>query len=224
MPDLEALEMVACQPATIEPMAYNPASILPYGLTTEHLRLVMSDFLDFLGFFNLQLHTKGLKRLETMMMQANFSSIASEYMKGNLPHYCKTVVTNRHHNGHPDLLPVGIYSGGDVEHGVEGIEIKASRRASGWQGHNPEDCWLMVFVYSSNTPDESELPRPFRFLSVVGARLTQADWSFSGRGERSRRTITASVIKSGYEKMLANWIYRSAVVDNQAGVAPQDDE
>ncbi len=39
------------------------------------------------------------------------------------------------------------------------------------------------------------------FSSVVG------DWLFSGRSATSRRTITASVTESGYQKMLANWVY-----------------
>jgi hypothetical protein len=50
---------------------------------------------------------------------------------------------------------------------------------------------------------------PFRFLKVVGAQLTEQDWLFSGRSETSRRTITASVTTSGFQKMEANWIYRS---------------
>lgn len=94
MPDLEVLELAACQPDTIELTAFNPVCVLPYGLMTEHVRRVMSDFLNFLGFVNLQLHGKGLKRLETLMMQANFSSIVSEYMKANLPHYCKFALTS----------------------------------------------------------------------------------------------------------------------------------
>ena len=34
------------------------------------------------------------------------------------------------------------------------------------------------------------------------------DWRFSGRSSTSRRTITASVANSGYEKMMENWIYK----------------
>src|SRR5205085_8016109 len=97
-----------------------------------------------------------------------------------------------------------------VQHANEGIEIKASRYTKGWQGHNPEDTWLMVFVFDSNRPvdtAQSVPPRPFSFVMVAGARLTKADWLFAGRSETSRRTITASVTKSGYEKMVANWIY-----------------
>ena len=98
------------------------------------------------------------------------------------------------------------------QHGTEGIEIKASRHGSGWQGHNAEDTWLMVFVFDANSARDAGLeigPKPFRFLKVVGAQLAKSDWAFSGRSDTSRRTITASVTRAGYEKMEANWIYRS---------------
>ena len=78
-------------------------------------------------------------------------------------------------------------------------------------GHNPEDSWLMVFVFDSNRPSDavqSIQPKPFRFIKVVGASLTKNDWSFSGRSGISRRTITASVTKSGYQKMMSKWIYK----------------
>ncbi len=41
-----------------------------------------------------------------------------------------------------------------------------------------------------------------------GLQLFTGDWKFSGRSETSRRTITASVTPQGYEKVMANWIYR----------------
>ena len=123
---------------------------------------------------------------------------------------------NRYHNGHPDLIPNGLYADNACLHGSEGIELKASRRKSGWQGHNPEDIWLMVFVFDSNSARDQIRripPRPFRFLKVVGALLAKADWAFSGRSATSRRTITASVKPTGYQKMEANWIYRDTAKD-----------
>jgi hypothetical protein len=96
-----------------------------------------------------------------------------------------------------------------VQHAPYGIEIKASRYLRGWQGHNPEDVWLMVFVFDSNRPRDT-IPRPFQFVMVVGAQLSESDWIFSGRSETSRRTITASVTNFGYQKMMANWIYRDS--------------
>jgi hypothetical protein len=102
-----------------------------------------------------------------------------------------------------------MFPGNSVQHASEGIEIKASRYGKGWQGHNEEDTWLMVFVYDSNRPrDVMVNQRPFQFMGVLGARLVKADWLFAGRKETSRRTITASVTPAGYAKMNANWIYR----------------
>jgi hypothetical protein len=177
-----------------------------------HIQQAMGDFLDFLGFINQQLNGRGMDRLESIMMQANFSSLVGEFMINAIAKRCASLVKNQHHNGHPDLLPVGIYPGDAVLHGREGIEIKASRYRSGWQGHNAETIWLLVFVFESSTPrDEAQkiAPRPFRFVSVIGALVDATDWSVSGRSAASRRTPTASILRSGYEKMMANWIYRS---------------
>ncbi len=106
-----------------------------------------------------------------------------------------------------DIVPAGLFVGDAVQHSDKGIEIKASRYLRGWQGHNPEDTWLMVFVFDSNRPID-KTPKPFRFIKVVGAKLVKRDWNFSGRQGESRRTITASVTESGYAKMMANWIYK----------------
>jgi hypothetical protein len=146
---------------------------------------------------------------QTFKMPASFSSTVGEFMATLIPKHCPTIVKNQYHNGHPDLIPAGIFPNNAVHHATEGIEIKASRYLRGWQGHNSEDAWLMVFVFDSNRPiDYLTSPKPFRFVMVVGAQLTKEDWMFSGRSETSRRTITASVKRSGYEKMMANWIYK----------------
>jgi len=209
--DLKKLEAAACTPIPVSPKDFNPAAVIPHGLTVEHIRLAMTEFIDFLGFINTQLHTREIPRLESMLMQANFSSMVGEFMSAAIPKYCSTIVKNQYHNGHPDLVPAGLYPGDAILHGGEGIEIKGSRYLRGWQGHNAEDVWLMVFAFDSSTPpDESKgiPPRPFRFRLVAGAYIEKVDWTFSGRTGTSRRTITASVNRSGYNKMLANWIYK----------------
>ncbi len=205
-------EKAACTPVSLNPLGFNESAQIPYGLKPKHVRLAMQEFLDFLGFINNQLHTKGLDRLESFMMPANFSSMVGEFMVSTLPKHCKSIVRNKYHNGHPDLLPKGKFEGNSTLHGRDGIEIKGSRHPRGWQGHNAEDVWLMVFCFDSNTSRDVSMeiePRPFRFIKVVGARLEKSDWQFSGRSATSRRTITASVRRSGFEKMEANWIYRS---------------
>jgi hypothetical protein len=204
-------EKDACTPIPVDPNGFNPDCEIPYGVTTEHIRKAMTDFIDFLGFINEQLHTREIQRLEAFIMPANFSSMVGEFMTATVPKYCPNIVKNRYHNGHPDMVPKGVFPDDAVLHATEGIEVKGSRHTSGWQGHNPENVWLMVFVFdanSANDPRKGIGPKRFRFVKVIGAQLEKEDWSFSGRSSTSRRTITASVTRSGYEKMQANWIYQ----------------
>lgn len=203
-------EQLACIPRPLNPNGFNPNSALPYGLSPEHVQRAMQDFLDFLGFINQQLNSKDMPRLESFLMPANFSSMVGEYMNITIPRYCPTLAKNQYHNGHPDLIPAGIFANNAVQHSTEGIEIKGSRHLSGWQGHNPESVWLMVFVFDSNTSNDKLKnipPRPFSFQAVYAAKLTKKDWAFSGRSAKSRRTITASVTQSGVRKMKANWVH-----------------
>lgn len=206
----ERLEIAACAPVPVNPAKFNSNAQIPYGLTPEHIRRAMEDFIGFLGFINQQLRTKDIERLESMIMPANFSSIVGEFMSSRIPRFCQSIVRNTYHNGHPDLIPAGVFPNNAVLHDTRGIEVKASRYVRGWQGHNAEAVWLMVFVFDTNSSSEkakNARPKPFRFMRVVGAQLEIEDWQFSGRSETSRRTITASVKRSGYEKMMANWIY-----------------
>lgn len=196
---------------------FNPCAELPHGVEVSHIRNSMNSFIEFLNFVNCQLSTKNMGGLETITMPANFSSIVGEYMCTTIPDHCGSVVKNNHHNGHPDIIPRGRFKNDSLQHGTEGIEIKASRYLKGWQGHNAEECFLMVFCYEAGRPSDQvkKVPKiPFKFLFVGAAKLEFADWSFSGRSGISRRTITASVRRSGYEKIMNNWIYKD---DNEHG-------
>lgn len=207
------LEEQALVPVAVKRNGFNENCRLPYGLTTDHLYNAMVDFVEFLGFINQQLYSKGFPRLESFLMPANFSSLVAEFMNLTIPRYCASLVKNGYHNGHPDLLPDGRFPANAVQYAHEGIEIKGSRHRSGWQGHNPESVWLMVFHFDSNTASHQNKlipPRPFRFQGVYGAKLEAEDWAFSGRSATSRRTITASVNQTGVAKMKANWIYRDS--------------
>jgi hypothetical protein len=209
--ETDKLEKTACKAVWVNPDGFNPNAITPYGCTTKHIHSAMKDFIEFLGFINTQLHSKKMPRLESFLMPANFSSIVGEFMAASIPRYCKSIVRNRYHNGHPDMIPKGMFPDDSILHAKEGIEIKGSRHQRGWQGHNPENVWLMVFVFDANSSRDKAggiPPKQFQFSKVVGALLSKKDWSFSGRSATSRRTITASVTRTGFEKMESNWIYR----------------
>lgn len=208
---MEDKELNACTPIAVNVDKFNPNALLPYGLDIKTIQQSMTDFIDFLGFLNVQLKTKDMPRLECFLMPANFSSIVGEFMNINIPKYCKTLVKNKYHNGHPDLVPIGMFPNDAILYATEGVEIKGSRHSSGWQGHNPEEIHLMVFNFDSNTAADFQndiAPKSFKFKGVYLAKLELEDWTFSGRSETSRRTITATVNKLGTAKMQGNWIYR----------------
>jgi len=207
---IDNLEKKATIPEPLNIDYINTQSKIPYGCKPSHVFQAMQDFIEFLGFINRQLNSKKMGRLETLMMPANFSSIVGEFMSTALPKYCLSLAKNNYHNGHPDLVPKNMFQDDSVQYTNIGIEIKGSRYLKSWQGHNPEEVFLMVFVFDSNVQRDKILgilPKPFRFLMVIGAQLKKDDWQFAGRSAQSRRTITASVKESGYKKMMNNWIY-----------------
>ena len=205
---VKTTEKDACLPIPVAPSKFNEEAVLPYDLEVEHIKQAMDDFVEFLGIVNDQIFRKGIHRLERLLMPANFSSLVGEFVKASIPKYCPTLVSNRYHNGHPDLIPAGHFPMDSIQHGAEGIEIKGSRYERGWQGHNPESIWLMVFTFANNTASRPAEPAiRFRFKGVYASKLEHDDWTYSGRSPGSRRTITASVNRSGYDKMRSNWIY-----------------
>jgi hypothetical protein len=189
---------------------FNNTAILPYGLKISHIEKAMNDFYSFLSIVNKELINNDMPILEKMLMQANFSSIVGEFMNTTIPKYCNTLIKNKYHNGHPDLIEKGKFTNDAIQHSNQGIEVKASRYEKGWQGHNPENIWLMVFVFQGTNPSKDMEIIPFNFKAVYGAKLEENDWQFAGRKEGSRRTITATVKNSGFQKMSENWIYKSA--------------
>lgn len=175
--DIDSPEYRACHPAPVRIENFNPRAVIPHGVTIEHICAAMNDFIDFIGFINQQLNGRKIERLETMLMPANFSSIVGEFMTSTIPKHCPTIAKNGYHNGHPDLVPKGRFPNDTVQHHQDGIEVKGSRYLRGWQGHNAEDAWLMVFCFESGRPTDGAkaiAPAPFRYLGVFGAQLVQA--------------------------------------------------
>ena len=118
------------------------------------------------------------------------------------------LAVNQHHNGRPDLVPRARYGGDAVQRGAEGVEVKASRSSNSYQGHNVESGWLMVLRFATDDSSEPVYERePTTVVAVMLANLTEADWNFSGRAPRSRRTPTASVNRAGLQKLRAGTVY-----------------
>lgn len=54
---------------------------------------------------------------------------------------------NRYFNGHPDLIVSGRYPNNKVKSGVDGVEIKTTRKKGGAvDTHDARDQWMRAFV------------------------------------------------------------------------------
>jgi len=198
----------------IKDESFNPQAELPYHLTTREIKATLEDTHKFVFNLNEMLYREMGQRIEDILMAATFSGMLSEFIVRRLSAHSLTLTRNLYHNGHPDLIPRDRYPGDAVQYGHEGLEVKTSRYSSGWQGHNPEKIWVMIFRYENDPykPEKEsrdiEKHLPFQMVEVLAAELKKSDWSSQGRRTGSRRTPTASIVAAGTTKLRANWIYR----------------
>ena len=104
------------KPLPVVNAGFNPNTEIPYGVTVEHIKRSLVDWVEFLTFMNEQLYAKQIPRLETFIMPASFSSMVGEFMNMRIPLYCPAIVKNKYHNGHPDLIPAGEFDHDSVQH------------------------------------------------------------------------------------------------------------
>jgi len=192
------------RPVQLDPRYVNRRAVLPYGLKVEEVEQAVTETYRLFHGLNDFLLSGGFRPLEELLLGNSLSGTISEFLVKNIARASETLEANMKIGGHPDLLPKGHCASNLVLKGDEGIEVKSSIQRGGWQGHNPEDCWLMIFRYAIG---EQEIV-PLTFLEILCARLERSDWSFSGRRGTSRRTPTASVTKSGVEKLRSNFLHR----------------
>lgn len=195
------------RPTKLDPCYVNRRVVLPYGLKVKEIEQAVAETYRLFHGLNDYLKSSGFRPLEELLLGNSLSGIISEFLVKNIARAAETLAANAKVGGHPDLLPKGHYASNLVLKGDEGIEVKSSIQRGGWQGHNPEDCWLMVFRYAIGEQEEGA-SMPLTFLEVLCAKLDQADWSFSGRSGTSRRTPTASITAAGVEKLRNNFLYR----------------
>ena len=195
------------RPARLDPRYVNRSVRLPYGLRVNEVEQAASETYRLFHGVNDFLESDGFRPLEELLLGNSLSGIISEFLVKNIARASAALEANLKVGGHPDLLPTGYYSSNLVLRGDDGIEVKSSIQRGGWQGHNAEDCWLMVFRYAIGEQDKGESV-PLTFFEILCAKLELEDWSFSGRKGDSRRTPTASITSTGVEKLRSNFLYR----------------
>ncbi len=163
--------------ATLHPKGWNEGVDLPYDLRVSEVKAAIDDIYDFLYNVNKFLIERGWDRLEETLSAATFSGVMSELVVEGVSKRSTTIIKNQYHNGRPDLVPRGMYESDGCHRGDDGIEVKASRWSNGWQGHNIEDGWIMIFQYYIDRdvqPLENRSPTRIDRLMCATLRATGA--------------------------------------------------
>ena len=143
--------------------------VLPYGLTVGEVEQAVGETYRLFHGVNDYLVQHGFRALEALLLGNSLSGIISEFLVKNIARVSATLVANLKVGGHPDLIPKGHSTSSLVLKGAEGVEVKASIQKGGWQGHNPEDCWLMVFRYAVGG-QEGDAGTPLTFIEILCAK------------------------------------------------------
>jgi len=168
----------------------------------------MQDVYDFFFDVNSFLIAKSLERIDDMLRPAIMSGLLSDVLTSSLAKHSRTLVQNRHFNGHPDLLVKGAYPNDAAQAGVEGVEIKTTRKSGGAvDTHGAREQWMTVFVYAIDDLTEPARDRaPLRFTEIYLGHVTVDDFRKNARGELGTRTATLH--RDGILKLRQNWVYR----------------
>jgi len=188
-------------------LKFNVALELPFNLRIEDFQMAMQDVYDFFFDVNKLLLGKGLERLDDMLRPAIMSGLLSDMLSASLAKHSRSLVENNHFNGHPDLLVKGVYPKNAVKAGVEGVEIKNTRKRGGAvDTHGAREQWMCVFVYDVDSVTEPAADRAaMTFLEIYIAHVARADFRKNARGELGTRTATLDA--QGVKKLRRGWVY-----------------
>jgi len=186
---------------------FNPAGVFPFELRPQDFQMAMQDVYDFFYDVNSHLARKGLQRIDEMLRPAIMSGVLSDMLTASLAKHSRVLTENRYFNGHPDLIVQGIYPGNAVKAGVEGVEIKTTRKVGGAvDTHGARDQWMCVFVYDIDSKTQPAIDRrPMSFTEVYLGHVGILDFRKNPRGELGTRTATLH--KDGIQKLRESWIY-----------------
>ena len=192
---------------TVDTTKFNSQAAFPFALRSEDFQMAMQDVYDFFHDVNTLLQGKGLQRLDEMLRPAIMSGVLSDMLTASLAKHSRSLTENRYFNGHPDLIVKGRYPGDAVKAGVEGIEIKTTRKSGGAvDTHGAREQWMCVFVYDLDTVTEPVMNRrPMTFTELYLGKVTVDDFRKNARGELGTRTATLHA--DGIKKLRGHWVY-----------------
>jgi hypothetical protein len=193
---------------TVDLSKLNPAAKLPFELRLKDFEIAVQDIYDFFFDVNSALVSRGLKRFDDLLRPAIMSGILSDLLTASLARHSRTLTENRYFNGHPDLVVEGRYPGDSARAGVEGVEVKATRKPGGAvDTHGAREQWMCVFVYEvDNKTEPANERKPLSITEIYLGHVTKADFRKNARGELGTRTATLH--KEGIKKLRESWVYK----------------
>ena len=202
------ITVMPVKPNSVDVTKFNHQIELPFELRLQDFQMAIQDVYDFFYDVNAHLTARGLQRLDDMLRPAIMSGVLSDMLTASLANHSRSLTENRYHNGHPDLIVQGVYSGNAVKAGTEGIEIKTTRKPGGAvDTHGARNQWMCVFVYRVDTESEPARDRePMTITEVYLGQVTVDDFRRNPRGELGTRTATLH--KNGIRRFRENWVYR----------------
>ena len=197
--------------SVVNRQGFNPEIDLPYSLRISDFEYAMEDIYDFFHDVNNLLSNKGLHRLDDMMRPAAMSGLISDMITASLAKFSRSLVENKHFNGHPDLVVRGRYPNDSISSGEEGIEIKTTRKNGGAvDTHGARSQWMCVFVYNVDNETEPASDRKsMKFTEVYLCHVDENDFRRNDRGALGTRTATLH--KEGLKKLRESWVYKDLV-------------
>lgn len=194
--------------ARVKKEGFNKSLTLPYALRLDVFAIAMDDIYEMLHNVNTGLVDRGLLPFENSVRGAIYTGMLSDLLAEAIANHAAGLVKNTHHNGHPDLLPAGRYSGNGALAAEDGVEVKVTKKAGGAVDmHSDRPAWYCVFRYLADYETEPIVDRePTRFTDVWLTRLDAKDFRKNPRGPRGTRTATPH--RQGVQRLRAGWLYR----------------
>jgi hypothetical protein len=162
-------------------------TIMPEGLTVDHLEEAMKIVVEVFDAINDGLTKRGMPPLNELIRRNQYSGMVSDLITRALDRISEFKKTKN--TEYPDLKNPSTGAG---------IEVKATFSGQPWStvGHNVTNGWFLVFELDIN---EKGSPS---FRRVWIGELTEGDFIWRGRSPTSKRTPTASVKKESWEKKM----------------------
>lgn len=195
---------------------------LPYGLQKRDFQNAMDALYDFFLVVNGALAARGLPWFEESIRAAAVSNVVSDLVHAAVAKYSNGLVRNQHHNGHPDLIPRGMYDNDDVLSGDEGIEVKSTRGRVA-DTHGARHGWVCQFNYIVDSEPVIARRQPTFVSHIYLARVSEELFRRNLR-KTEVGTNTSTLDKSGLAVLRAGVVYvdpafTQRVTDRRAAAA-----